>query len=361
MLPLARCLVAASIAAVAAGCSSLHRAPEFTRSSFHWFTNFEAFARSESAGAVTLLSPRIDAGRWDELIVSWNGSCPPQAHMVVEARAFDGSRWTRFYTMGIWAEDDSRESVRRQRDSDAVVKTDTLVTKPMAAAQVRVRLTGSGAAQPVLKFLGLSFLDSKAPLAQPTRTNHLAWGRTLDVPQRSQLGYKGASGWCSPTSVSMLLAYWSRQLNRAELDLPVPVVAAGVYDPNWGGTGNWPFNMAFAGKFDGMRGFVTRFDELAQVEDCIAAGVPVALSVSFDLLNGREKDLGNGHLVLAIGFTDRGDVVVNDPWPNPKRENSVRKIFPRDRVLKAWQRSDRTVYVVCPESVDLTAFVTDSR
>jgi hypothetical protein len=89
------------------------------------------------------------------------------------------------------------------------------------------------------------------------------------------------------------------------------------------------------------------------VEDCVAAGVPVALSVSFDLLNGREKDLGNGHLIVVVGFTRNGDVIVNDPWPDPKGVNRVRKTFPRAQVLRAWQRSKQTVYWIAPEMVRL--------
>jgi hypothetical protein len=147
----------------------------------------------------------------------------------------------------------------------------------------------------------------------------------------------------------MILGYWSRQLNREELDVPVPDAARAVYDTAYRGTGNWAFNMAYAGSFPGLRAYATRFDDLRQVENCIAAGIPVALSVSFDLLNGKIADQNNGHLIVVVGFTARGDVVVNDPWPNPKKENRVRKIFPRERVVAAWQRSKQTVYVVAPE------------
>ena len=54
--------------------------------------------------------------------------------------------------------------------------------------------------------------------------------------------------------------------------------------------------------------------------------------------------------MVVTGFTEDGDVVVNDPWPNPKKENSVRKIFPRAQVINAWQRSKQTVYLVFPDS-----------
>ena len=133
--------------------------------------------------------------------------------------------------------------------------------------------------------------------------------------------------------------------------MPVPDVAREVFDQAYAGTGNWIFNMAYAGGFDRMHACATRFDDLREVEDCIAAGIPVALSVSFDLLNGKNADMNNGHLIVAVGFTKTGDVVVNDPWPNPKKENTVRKIFPRVQVIKAWQRSKQTVYLIFPDSV----------
>lgn len=349
MHPAAGTLIFA-VTLMVAGCMS-DTPMQGTRTSFRYFTNFMAFAHSESAGAVSLTSPPIEAERWDELVLSWNGKCPPRHRMVFEARAFDGSEWTRFYNMGVWTEGSSRESIKGQRDDDASVDTDTLKCKrPMTAAQVRITFTSDNVTLPQLNFLGVSFLDGEASAPANLATNKAAWGRTLAVPERSQLGHKDGSGWCSPTAVSMMLAYWSRALDRPELDIPVPAVAAGVHDPNWGGTGNWSFNMAFAGSFPGMRAYVTRLDELAQVEQCIAAGVPIALSVSFDLLNGKERDIGNGHLVVVAGFTATGDVVLNDPWPNPKGENRVRKIIPRERLLRAWNRSKQTVYIIHPES-----------
>jgi hypothetical protein len=52
----------------------------------------------------------------------------------------------------------------------------------------------------------------------------------------------------------------------------------------------------------------------------------------------------------VAGFTENGEIVLNDPWPNPKGENRVRKIVPRDRVIRAWQRSNQTVYLIHPEN-----------
>ena len=84
------------------------------------------------------------------------------------------------------------------------------------------------------------------------------------------------------------MSFWSRTLNRPELDLDVTEIAKAVYDPVWQGTGNWPFNTAYAGSYPGMRAYVTRLTDLAELEDWIADGLPVALSVCLNRLSGRK-------------------------------------------------------------------------
>ena len=337
-----------------AGCSTPATQTK-PRTQWRAFDHFEQFERSTSADHVVLLSPRIDVLPWDELVLSWNARCPPGTALKVEARVFDGANETRFYVLGNWtaAEGTNRTSVLNERDTAAAVETDTLVARrQMSGVQVRLTLSATNGSMPALKLLTFSFLNSTAAAATNS-PNEAAWGKILDVPERSQLGYPGGKGWCSPTAVSMILAYWSRQLQRAELDVPVPEVAHGVHDFAYRGTGNWAFNMAYAGSFEGVRAYATRLENLRQVEDYVAAGVPVALSVSFDLLNGKEKDQNNGHLIVVAGFTKEGDVVVNDPWPNPKKENRVRKTFARERIIAAWQRSKQTAYVVVPSGVSV--------
>ncbi len=329
--------------------------PEIHRTQLRSFDHFETFERRQEGDNLVLLSPRLEVAPWNELIVSWNAYCPPGTALKVEAGAFNGTNATHFYEIARWSSEagPGRTSSRDQSDAQAAVETDTVVYKQLqTGAQVRLTLSGQKDALPQLKLITFSFLNNSVPLS-PRQPNRKAWGTTWDVPQRSQLGWSNARGWCSPTSISMILAWWAQQRQRPELDLPVPDVARNVYDEAYGGTGNWIFNTAFAGSFEGLRAYVTRVDDLRQVEDCVASGVPVALSVSFDLLNGKEADMNNGHLIVVVGFTESGDVVVNDPWPNPKRENSVRKVFPREQVIRAWQRSRQTIYLVVPNDVSL--------
>ena len=57
-------------------------------------------------------------------------------------------------------------------------------------------------------------------------------------------------------------------------DRVVAHVARQTYDAGYGGTGNWPFNTAYAAKRTG-HGFVTRFGSLRGVERFVRAGIPV--------------------------------------------------------------------------------------
>ena len=197
--------------------------------------------------------------------------------------------------------------------------------------------------------LGVSLLASHStePPA-PIETN--AWGRLLDLPVRSQADYpEGIHSWCSPTSLTMLLAHWGTTRNLADPALDVRSVAAAVQDPGWGGTGNWPFNTAYAGQHPGLIACVARLGGVGDLEQWILAGIPVAVSVSYAQLKGAsEPRPGDGHLVVVSGFTSTGDVRVHDP--GVARERVVRT-FPRADFSRAWDHSSRTAYLVWPESM----------
>jgi hypothetical protein len=183
--------------------------------------------------------------------------------------------------------------------------------------------------------------------------NRKAWGKIITTPEHSQHGYPNEKGWCSPTSTSMVLSRWAQILHRPEMDLTVPQVAASVYDASFEGTGNWPFNTAFAGSFNGMRAYVTRLDDLREVEDWIVAGIPVILSARWDWLqDGRPLD-SDGHLIVCIGFTKDGDVVINDPATRLDRGESVRHIYKRANVIHSWTKSHDVVYLVYPEGTKI--------
>jgi hypothetical protein len=317
---------------------------------FIGFKSLSAFKESAGArpGEVVLTSPEIVARlRWDELVASWNAETPEAAYLKIEARAIYAAGPTKYYVMGLWSANTNRhprESVLRQKDADGDVATDTLMLKrPCDRLQVRLTLGGDGGQKPRVKFLGLCLTDTKrTPTA--LRSNPAALGKTLAVPQRSQMVYTNGGVLCSPTTVSMIMSYWAQQLKRPELDQDVPEIVQAIHDAKWRGTGNWPFNTAYAGSYRGIRGYVARLTDLAEVEDWIAAGVPVGLSVCSDRLHRRGPG-PNGHLIVCVGFAENGDVVVNDPGTS----RNVRRVYPRKDVAYAWAYSRNAVYLIYPE------------
>ena len=331
----------------------LAAAPQYGRQ-FIGLSDFSVFSevKGELPNQTALVSPKIVARiKWDELVVSWNSDLRENAVLKIEARALYPERPTKFYTMGIWsgaADGCHRASVKNQKDDDGEVLTDTLALKVSCdRLQVRLVFTGpQGPSRPLIKFLGLSLADTKCELPDLPPTS-AAWGKSISVPERTQLDYpEGEQSWCSPTSTSMILAWWARQLKRPELDRTVPDVAKEVLDPNWPGTGNWPFNTAYAGSFPGMRAYVSRFSDVSELEDWIASGIPVAVSVAYTVLKGVPPRAGpDGHLVVCVGFTKDGDVIVNDPGTR----RQIRRVFPRENLAKAWAHSHNTVYLIYPQ------------
>ena len=153
----------------------------------------------------------------------------------------------------------------------------------------------------------------------------------------------GGEAWCSPTSTTMVLAYYKRLPPASEYawvrksygDRVVDHAARMTYDHGYDGTGNWPFNTAYAARQTG-HAFVTRFRSLRGVEQMIRAGIPVVTSITFSRgrLSGAPISASNGHLVVVVGFTQAGDVVVNDPAA--KTRAGVRRTYSRAQFEDAW-------------------------
>jgi len=339
--------------------------------------------------AATLLSPVRHAAPFDHATVSWAADTPTgtwlQAHLRVSLAS---GRWSRWYSLPVWAS--STETVRRHsidgQDGDGgALQTDTLALHGSAAAiayQLSVTLfssvpSGSGSSSALRRLsIALSHTSIAAATAataatagtgetgrigidSPLEGAAAGWVGELAVPARSQmladykgLGYGGGGeAWCSPTSTSMLLAYWARRLRRSDLDVSVPAAAHGVYDWTYDGGGNWPFNVAYATSFTGMDGYVARFPSLTTLEPWLAAGVPLALSVSFGPgeLPGAPLPSTPGHLLVLRGFTTTGDPIVNDPAAPD--DATVRLVYPRAAFEHAWLTgSGGVTYVIFPRA-----------
>ena len=311
--------------------------------------------RTESLSGWT---PRGDAGlagwespvwspgfAWTEAVPSWNVAAG--SAWTIELRAIGRDQTEEWFPLGQWCSDTNRAprtSWTGGTFRGGRVLTDTLRLHQPATG-IQVRLTpGPRTTKADVFQVAVSLLDTRATWVEPEPWR-AAWGKALAVPLHSQADFpEGINAWCSPTSVTMLLAWWQTQQALPLAPVTVPETARGVYDPGWPGTGNWAFNTAYIGQTPGLRSAVARLAGLADLERWLAAGLPVATSVSYALLKERpEVEPGDGHLVVVRGFTDTGDVLINDPGVRLSRGQ---RTVPRAAFQKAWQSSRYTAYLV---------------
>ncbi|GAA5501311.1 hypothetical protein Dxin01_01043 [Deinococcus xinjiangensis] len=305
-----------------------------------------AFTVAAGAGSGTLTSKPVTVAAFDELVPSWNSNTGAAGSLSLEVRAQTAGGWTAWYSFGTWSAANGRSSKNGQKDAGGQILTDTLRLNTKATTyQYRVTLRGAGSS---LRLVGVNTSDRQKRTASLGQvSDKKAWGKVNNVPQRSQMIYPdGGEVWCSPTSVSMILAGYG-------VNLTVPQAAHGMYDAAYDGTGNWPFNTAFAAE-QGMRAFVTRLPSLAAAEKYTGAGFPIAVSLGWKKgeLAGAPISSSDGHLMVLVGFDAQGNPVLNDPAA-PNNE-TVRRTYPRAAFEKLWlTHSGGLSYVIAPQGAAL--------
>ncbi|AYY14093.1 peptidase C39 family protein [Actinobacteria bacterium YIM 96077] len=351
-----------------------------------------------------------------ELIASWNASTPGQSWLSVDMQGTYGDGTTTpWYTLGHWTDSpDSidRTSVDGQGDGRSRIDIDTFtIDSPdepsggnrgvetgttttatgqgeqdgqtfLEAYQLRVTMyrPAGSSTLPRVWMLGAMASDVPARSDVEPSSGGIAWGHELAVPRRSTAphrdehpGYRGTQAWSGAAAVTMVMEYFDVVPSRTEMswidagykDPQVAHAARMTWDHALDGTGNWSFNTAYAASLLGLDAFVTRLGSLDDVEVLIDAGVPVVTSVSF-----RESELDGsgysaaGHLMVVTGFTEDGDVVVNDP--RALTNASARRVYDRRQFEQVWLRTRRQlaggemasgpggiVYIVKPRELDL--------
>ncbi|MGH3762830.1 C39 family peptidase [Actinophytocola sp.] len=299
-----------------------------------------------------------------QLVASWNAETPDDTWLRVEMQGRTASgATTAWYTMGRWAFGDGdilRTSVPDQQDAHGSIAVDTFVANSGVALrsyQLRVTLYREAGKRVTPRLAMVGAMTSAIPdrFTVPPSPPAGAWGRELPVPPYSQNIHVGeypeygggGEAWCSPTSTEMVVEYWGRGPKADDLawvdpsyaDPSVDHAARFTYDKDYDGTGNWPFNTAYAATF-GLAGHVTRLGSLAELERYVVAGIPVITSQSFieSELDGAGYGTA-GHLMVIIGFTEDGDVIANDPASSGNAE--VRNVYKREQFENIWLRTKR--------------------
>ncbi|GAA4200585.1 C39 family peptidase [Actinocatenispora rupis] len=307
-----------------------------------------------------------------ELVASWNADAPEGTWIQVEMQgSYTDGKTTPWYVMGRWTAGDGDADIRRtsldgQGDDYSGVYTDTFqvdsddAANGIALTSYQLRLTlyrTAGSRQtPFVYRLGAFASNVPDRFDVPASTPGLTHAVELPVPRFSQDIHagqypeydNGGEAWCSPTSTTMVLYYWgkkptARQLAWVDPSYADPQVDQGArytYDYQYEGCGNWPFNAAYAATYGGLDTIVTQIRSLNEAERLVARGIPVVCSVSFyaSELDGAGYNT-SGHLLVIVGFTADGDVIVNDPASAD--DDAVRHVYKRHQFETIWLRTKR--------------------
>jgi Peptidase_C39 like family len=318
---------------------------------------------------------------YNELVSSWNAQTPNGTWIQVEVQPqINDGHWAKWYILGRWSSSDSdfhRTSVGGQGDADGFVSIDTFFAKDRPAVAYRLRLTlfkrdGSSASPTVSRLSAISMNLTNQKMNFPSKTT-ITSQVDLGLPMYSQEIHhgdfpqydNGGEAWCSPTSTSMVVSYWSgvtgtnynptpgeyswvtAALGANHPDPWVDFTARAVYDYHYNGAGNWPFNAAYAAS-RGLVGDVTALHNLREAEPFITHGIPLVASVAWESnkLDGGIKST-NGHLMVIGGFTANGNVIAYDPASD--NDGLVRHEYDREQFERAWiPASGGIVYVIRP-------------
>jgi Peptidase_C39 like family len=357
---------------------------------FERFASTAAFRAGEfdgvavAPGMTEIVLDRPGGGTWtgpwltpgfvfQHVIASWNGDTPPGTFIVVELQGRkpdDGD--TGWYILGKWAFDDTtfeRTSVGGQRDENGDVTVDVFTAgTPLLSYRLRLTLTGSPESSPTIRLLtAIAATGTGIPSIVSTA---LTGSVELEVPTYAQGIHAGeypeldggGEAWCSPTSTAMVMAFWGAGPTPVEMawvspdyaDPWVDHAARFTFDREYQGTGNWSFNTAYAGHY-GLDAFVTRLRSLQEAELFVHAGIPLVTSISVEpgALDGFQLPRGtSGHLVVIVGFTPEGNVIVNDPATDAN--DTVRRVYDRAQFEAVWiGGSGGVAYVITRPGVEL--------
>ena len=218
--------------------------------------------------------------------------------------------------------------------------------EPVREVQIRLEVeAGELGGSPQLRRLALEAWDPVAEAPQADEPNRLAWGAEVELPAFSQRAQPGdlAERGCSPTSLAMVLSGLGEPRAVAE-------VAARVFDHGAQIYGNWSLNVAFAGEL-GLEATVRRARSLRFLEDEVVAGRAVIVSQRFGPGELPQSPLPEtkGHLLVVIGFSTSGEVVVHDPAADPSLGESIRRVYPRAAFAASWlERAAGIAYQIQP-------------
>jgi hypothetical protein len=271
-----------------------------------------------------------------ELLPSWNVATPKDTGVFFQLRLRDASSgaWSPWLFVGRWGRtvhgraDERLPYDRIVRFAHGAVLTDmplVLLTQPADAYQVRAVLQSfdlDPAVNPDLRRVAVAYSGMVSDPAKRARL--LGRGESEDesacdlaVPHVSQYDAPPTlcESVCLPACVTMVLSYWG-------MDRPLSENSLAIYDPDSGMFGNGSRAVARAAEL-GLDSWLQRVRDWDQAKALVRRGQPLIAAVHLET---------GEHLIVIRGFTEDGDVIVNDPLHRAKGRTTQRA----DELGQAW-------------------------
>lgn len=267
-----------------------------------------------------------------ELLPSWNVTVPENAGVRWDVRVRDvkTKQWSDWLYIGYWGR--VTRDHRKTEFEGGEVDVDTLrLTSPANAFELRATTMSFDLEKPALpKVRALQAVYSRPLEGELKESAEKLPARVdLPVPYRAQgVENKCISGSiCSPTSTSMVMQW-------AGVDRPTQTNALAIWDDDYAIFGNWNRAVQYAASM-GLEARLERFTTIHQVHTRLAQGQPIIASINFEpgTFPSNVMNSTDGHLIVIRGYTESGDLIVNDP-ASKDRGNGI--IYKANELAHAW-------------------------
>lgn len=296
-------------------------------------------------------SPRETDFPFTEMLPSWNVTTPAGTgvRFFVRVRDAENHEWSPWLYVGNWGSPAAVDRAELTTEfTGGKVDIDTVkLSRPANAWQMRAALEApdGSIATPRIRRMSIVYSGRTSnqkiihELLSPVPASPAGVEIDLPVPYRAQhdTPEEMRHQVCSPTSVTMVLAYWGK-------DIPTEQNCRAIWDSEYGLYGNWNRAVARAGEL-GFDAWLTRFRNWQQVRATLATGQPIIASIRFNegefpssVLNSTD-----GHLIVIRGMTAGGDAICNDP---ANRERGNRAIYKADELGRAWFGHGGVAYII---------------
>ncbi len=289
-----------------------------------------AFSVNDPRRPAVLTSPELPAlFPIDQLLLSAGVVFPGGGSFTAEARVRTLRGWSPWFSFGSFSPGRAASAPARENPFGKM-DTDILKLAEKASAfRYRLTVPAPGKKPALIRFAAASYTDTARVFRIASHTPS-APALKLALPRLSQMALKAGHSRdiCSPVSLAMVLRGLGFKADPLQTAAAVRDGALNIY-------GNWFFNTAYAGS-RGVYALLARLNSLQECRAFIEAGLPVIASVTFGPGELRNSPLKRtkGHLLVIIGFTARGDVIVNDPAA--ASGSTVERVYGRAQFERAW-------------------------